>query len=114
MPNKGFPPHPPSHAGNVNPRRKWHAVSIISDGYRCDAVRMLGQQRFLAAEAPRLPLAQCSATRACQCKYKHHEDRRVATRRREDRLGLPQRYPPGNERRVTRSRRDEDGPLSER
>jgi hypothetical protein len=113
MANKGSPPRPPTHAGYVNPQRKWHAVSIVSDGHRCDPVLLLGQQRFLAAEAPRLPLAQCSETRTCKCKYKHHEDRRGATRRREDRLGLPLRHPPGSERRVTRSRRAEDGQLSE-
>jgi hypothetical protein len=90
--------------------KNWHAVSIVSDGYRCEAVQMLGQERFLAIAAPRLPLANCSAGAACKCKYLHHKDRRDSTRRREDRLGLPRNYT-GSERRITRSRREEDRPI---
>jgi hypothetical protein len=108
MRNKSSPPHPSAKTGDVKSPTQWHAVSIVWLRYGCEAVRMLGGQRFLAAEAPRLPLAGCSAVEACQCKYKHHEDRRGSTRRREDRLGLPQRHHTGTERRVASTRRHSD------
>jgi len=94
--------------GGMKPQTQWHAVSILFHGYGCEAVRMLGDQRFLASQAPRLPLAGCPAVEACRCKYKHHEDRRGSTRRREDRLGLPQRRHTGAERRVASTRRQSD------
>ncbi len=45
----------------------------------CEAVQAIEGQRFLCAEAPRLPLQACDA--ACTCTYVHHADRRHQTRR---------------------------------
>ena len=70
--------------------------------------QMLGEQRFLDSDALRLPLAGCSAPDACQCKYKHHEDRRGLPRRREERIGLRRERHSGPERRVSLSRRQSD------
>jgi hypothetical protein len=58
-----------------------HAVSVESDSMVCDAARKLGDQRFLSAEAPPLPLPGCDRGR-CECRYVHHEDRRVGEERR--------------------------------
>jgi len=58
-----------------------HAVSVESDFMVCDAARKLGDKRFLSAEAPPLPLPGCDSGR-CECRYVHHEDRRVGDERR--------------------------------
>jgi hypothetical protein len=58
-----------------------HAVSVESDFMVCDAARKLGDKRFLSAEAPPLPLPDCDRGR-CECRYVHHEDRRVGDERR--------------------------------
>lgn len=86
----------------------WHAVSITTGSYCCEAARGVIGRRFLAAQAPRLPLPECTAPEACTCKYKHHSDRRGPPRRKEDITGLPRRNPGGPERRGAQSRREED------
>ena len=86
----------------------WHAVSVTTEQFCCGAARGLLGRRYLAAEAPRLPLAECTVKDACSCKYKHHEDRRGSPRRKEDKSGLPGRNPNGIERRTVQSRRQED------
>ena len=48
--------------------------AITIDG-NCPAVTALQGQRFLTADAPRLPLPDCDQGN-CQCTYVHHEDRR--------------------------------------
>jgi hypothetical protein len=89
-------------------RTHWHAVSILRGRFSCHAAQMVGEQRFLDSDAPRLPLAGCSAPDACQCKYKHHQERRGLPRRREERIGLRQQRHTGPERRVSPSRRQPD------
>ena len=92
----------------VTHRGKWHAVSIVGERYSCEAARGLMATRFLAAEAPRLPLAGCAAPDSCTCKYKHYSDRRGPPRRREDISGLRRRDHLGSERRVGQCRRVTD------
>ena len=74
----------PFYRGN-NPRRNsraaavenpYAAVSIRCAGGACDAAQSLKGQRFLGDEAPVLPLAACASAR-CDCRYKHHVDRRT-------------------------------------
>jgi hypothetical protein len=89
-------------------RGKWHAVSIVCERYSCEAARGLMASRFLAAEAPRLPLVGCAAPEACTCKYKHYSDRRGPPRRKEDISGLRRRDPRGPDRRVGQCRRVTD------
>lgn len=48
----------------------------------CPAARRLGETRFLVAQAPRLPLADCDLPDDCECVYRHHADRRARERRR--------------------------------
>lgn len=96
------------HRAGSESRKTWHAVSIARGRFVCEAVQMVGEQRFLDSGAPRLPLAGCSAPEACQCKYKHHEDRRGAPRRREERLGFRNQRYTEPERRVSPSRRQSD------
>ncbi len=58
-----------------------HAVSIRAGLLPCGAVRQLGDQRFLSDEAPTLPLSDCDSER-CECRYRHHADRRQNEDRR--------------------------------
>jgi hypothetical protein len=72
-------------------RQSWHAVSVVGAPEACPAAGALRQQRFLSAEAPRLPLAECSSPGTCKCRYIHYTDRRAFLRREADRGGLPMR-----------------------
>ena len=92
----------------TRPSGPWHAVSVIPERYCCEAARGIAGRRFLAPEAPRLPLQACSAPEACACKYKHHADRRGPPRRKEDISGLRRPSPDGSERRGGSPRRDTD------
>jgi len=85
----------------------YHAVSLAVGRDCCRQVEALIGTRFLAAEAPKLPLAGCDV-RTCGCRYVHHVDRRVeADRRLRDlwKLGVVNS---GEERRKGRGRRDPD------
>ena len=85
---------------------RYHAVSIILASEVCDAARALIGKRFLAAEAPAFPVDGCDAA-SCSCKYRHYGDRRSGPRRARE-LGMPDQPRPGDERRVSPDRRDED------
>ena len=87
--------------------RKWHAVSIIADGAACRAALALADRRYLSAEAPRLPLDGCDKPGGCQCRYRHHPDRRVGPRRAVENF-RPARYWRGDEKRLISGRRSTD------
>ena len=64
------------------PRKdKSQAVEVVAGPRGCDAARELEGQRFLASEAPLLPLRECTASFDCDCKYQKWDDRRQETRR---------------------------------
>ncbi|MGA2396600.1 MAG: hypothetical protein ABSG30_00845 [Steroidobacteraceae bacterium] len=86
------------------PRNRWHAVVIVPGAGHCKAAESAKGRRFLSAEAPLLPLRECDAA-ACTCKYRHHEDRRGASRRSEEARG---RQRAGTDRRSNRGRRETD------
>jgi hypothetical protein len=88
--------------------QRWHAVSIKPKGMSCDAAHACRAARFLSAEAPRLPLADCTTSDTCSCVYKHLPDRRVTSRREEDGGGLKRANKVGQERRSRRDRRKSD------
>jgi hypothetical protein len=60
----------------------FHAVTVRFRKDACDAVRQLEAKRFLAKEAPRLPLPNCNV-KNCGCRFVHYDDRRGAERREE-------------------------------
>jgi len=62
-------------------RSKYHAVSIKPGAYACSAANELAGDRFLASEAPSLPLPGCDAD-DCDCHFTHHKDRRIGKDRR--------------------------------
>ena len=90
------------------PDSPYHAVSLAVGRECCRQVEALIGTRFLASEAPKLPLAGCTA-KTCRCRYLHHVDRRTeADRRLRDlwKLGVVNA---GEERRKARGRRVPDG-----
>jgi hypothetical protein len=79
----------PVPAKKAAPRQNpYRATSIVAGPHACEAVKSLGEKRFLVAEneVPQLPLPTCNQPR-CTCKYAHHADRREAES--EDRRGPP-------------------------
>jgi hypothetical protein len=77
---------------------RWSAVSLNPGTQGCAAARALGARRHLRADAPRLPLPECTAEH-CDCRYRHHADRRGKPRRRSDAFGIPGNFG-GAERRA--------------
>ncbi len=73
----GAPEAAPAPGSARNP---YHAVAISSPAGACEHALSLRGRRFLAAEAPLLPLPGCSAA-VCSCIYQHFEDRRQQRRR---------------------------------
>lgn len=97
-------PERPTTASRTN---LYQAVGIIACGRACAAVAQVRGVRFLARQAPRLPLSECDRPGHCGCRFEKHADRR----------GLVQRSPYNNsgvvsyggaERRRLRGRRDSD------
>jgi hypothetical protein len=86
----------------------WHAVEILAPKTACPAARALKGKRFLSAEAPVLPLPQCSRSGACGCVYKKHTDRRADARREEDDTGIRRFVMPADDRRKGRGGRKSD------
>lgn len=60
---------------------KYHAVSVKHGANACAAVSKISGQRFLASQAPDLPLPGCDADQ-CDCRFIHHDDRRSGKDRR--------------------------------
>ncbi|MDJ0911188.1 MAG: hypothetical protein QNI99_18540 [Woeseiaceae bacterium] len=60
---------------------EFHAVSIKFDADACLHAKALQGRRFLAREAPNLPLDNCDASK-CNCRFVHHDDRRSGKDRR--------------------------------
>jgi hypothetical protein len=87
-------------------QHRWHAVAIVAGAGACAAAAARKGQRYLAREAPQLPLPDCDAQR-CSCKYRHFEDRRGPARRATEREGIRARAV-ANERRAKRGRRATD------
>lgn len=64
----------------VSEHGKYHCVSVHFGPGACQAVMKLEGKRLLSAEASTLPLINCDAEK-CECRFHHHEERRVEDRR---------------------------------
>ncbi len=60
---------------------QFHAVSITFEQTACAAAKEMAGRRFLSSAAPKLPLPECDALE-CNCRFKHHDDRRSGKDRR--------------------------------
>ena len=89
---------------------KYRAVSVHCPSDGCAAAKALGEQRFLAREAPALPLPECDHA-TCTCSYAHHADQRAEDDDRRDVHGLRTELytrTAGAERRNRHGRRKDD------
>ena len=68
----------------------FHGVDIVPGLLACNGVQRFCLNRYLADEAPALPVAGCENATECRCIYKHYADRRTERRRDSD-YGLPAR-----------------------
>ncbi len=84
----------------------WQAVSIVPGAGACARAQEMRGQRFLARNAPRLPLPACTNQDRCQCKYQRYGDRRAGPRRAEDEPAGSRKTPTGQERRRPGERRE--------
>jgi hypothetical protein len=87
---------------------RWSAVSIVPGSNSCEAAVALKGRRFLGAEAPRIPLAECTSPQSCRCVYRKYADRRAGPRRAEEHSGMRRAAGSGTERRRGRGRRSTD------
>lgn len=69
--------------------------------------KKLSEHRFLAKDAPPVPLAGCTMKEHCQCRYLKHKDRRSESRRLVE-FGMSARLFDGSERRRIGGRRKTD------
>ena len=86
---------------------QFHAVTIRFRQNACPAVRALANTRYLAKEAPRLPLDECTVA-DCRCVYQHYDDRRDDEDRREH-SGNVLRYEGEQRRHARLDRRKSNG-----
>ena len=88
----------------------YQAVSVHAYQGACEAAKGLQGERYLSAEAPAIPLENCTAAR-CHCVYRHHDDRRSGEKDRRKRHlpddGTPELPNQGN-RRLSPGRRATD------
>ena len=66
------------HITVANP---WHAVAIVTAHPGCPICGKYKGLRFLAREAPTLPIQSCPTPGVCNTVYKHFPDRRAGPRR---------------------------------
>jgi hypothetical protein len=71
---------PPLTARAARAAEQFASVEIRRRSGACSAARALEGQRFLANQAPALPLAGCTKTR-CDCTFAKRSDRRTDERR---------------------------------
>jgi len=89
------------------PRLRYHCVTVNAGTAACPAALDLKDVRILSADAPRLPMAECTMPADCRCTYRHHDDRRAGPRRALDRNERPEPWR-GGERRRSVGRRATD------
>lgn len=97
---------PPASAVDAT-KRPFQAISIFRGVRSCEMARKFSDHRFLARDAPQLPLTGCTMPQSCECRYIRHKDRRGEPRRLVD-FGTSQRVYDGKERRSLRGRRSTD------
>lgn len=95
-------PAPPADTGD------FRAVSVTFDeAGACPAVREMAGRRFLCAEAPLLPLPECTAE-TCTCRFERHADRRDGARRADETGVFERPFDGAEQRSQSHGRRAED------
>jgi hypothetical protein len=68
----------PTTASRTN---AYQAVAVIACSRACGAAAAVQGARFLARQAPRLPLPDCDRPGNCACRFEKHADRRTTVQR---------------------------------
>lgn len=89
------------------PAPRFQAIAIFRGVRACEVARKFSDRRFLAREAPALPLSACTMPKGCECKYMKFSDRRAEPRRLVD-YGTATRVFASINRRSFRGRRKTD------
>jgi hypothetical protein len=103
------------HSQHIHFANPWHAVSIVSQRPNCPVCGRYKGVRFLASEAPQLPLKGCPDPKGCNTVYKHFPDRRSGPRRAAELRAFAPMTPTvvtrqvRDDRRHVNGRRDTDG-----
>jgi hypothetical protein len=85
------------------------AVAIIPCAGACAAAVAVAGRRLLAAEAPLLPLRDCTMLTRCQCRYRKFPDRRDEdAERRSPQGSIGANWYGGQDQRRRRGRRQDD------
>jgi len=66
---------------------RWRAVEIQPGLMCCESASKISNEVYLASEAPKFPLDNCSQN-VCRCKYKFLKDRRSGEDRRDESITL--------------------------
>jgi hypothetical protein len=99
------PIRPQATATQHPERHPYRGVSVRFRATACEAAKQLAGKRFLARQAPPLPLPECNSAH-CTCRYVYHDDRRDGEDRRS---GLPSPFALINpDRRLGTGRRSSD------
>lgn len=80
-PSSPTPPVPASHGQTASRTNAFQAVSVIACPQACAAAARVQGQRFLARQAPRLPLGECDRPGDCRCRFEKFADRRRGSQR---------------------------------
>src|SRR6185437_12845657 len=83
----------------------FYAVEVVAEEDACASALATAGQRYLAQDAPRIPLPECTRPLQCQCRLARFNDRRKTDRR--DALSFSRWYS-GIERRRGPGRRSND------
>jgi hypothetical protein len=86
--------------------RPFQAISIYCGARCCAVARRFRDHRFLAKDAPQLPLSGCTMPNSCDCRYLKHKDRRAERRRFVEFASI--RRDLGQDRRLRSGRRTTD------
>jgi hypothetical protein len=74
-------PKPITKPERQNGTGDFRAVEIAPSSVCCAAAMHATGKPYLAREAPRLPLAACTMSANCSCKFRKNSDRRDSDRR---------------------------------
>lgn len=99
---RGEPKAPPPMR---QPPRPFQAISIYRGTACCAIAKQFSEHRFLAKDAPELPLTGCTMPERCDCRYLKHKDRRTGERRLVDFTFAANIYSGAERRRLRSGRR---------
>ncbi len=85
----------------------FQAVGVVACSQACSAVGRVRGVRFLARQAPRLPLPDCDRAARCGCRFEKYADRRTTVQRSPYSNSAMVSFG-GAERRRARGRRGDD------